>query len=49
MFGVMDNQSEVTRIMVIIWKSGNWVDPILARIVLCTIVGVTTDVDRLIR
>ena len=46
---VMDSQSEVTRIMVIVRKSGNWDGSILDKTVLCTIVGLTTDGNGLIR
>ena len=45
---VMNSQLEVTKIMVIVRKSGNWDGPILGKTILCTIVGLATDVDGLI-
>ena len=36
---VMDSQSEMTKIMVIVQNCGNWDGPIPGKTVLCTIVG----------
>ena len=45
---MLESQAEVTRIMFIVRKSGNKDGLIHGRIVLCTIVGVTTNGDGLI-